>query len=138
MTMNQYFQTQDPDQIRIVYADHEAIVPRGHRIWIEEIQPWLDAGNIPTPFELPTPTLDDIRAGMKAPAWAIRRALTQLGLRAAVEAAIAQADQDQKDMWNYATEFKRTHPIVNSLAASLGKTPEEIDALFSLANSLEE
>jgi len=69
-------------------------------------------------------------------AWQIRKGLNALGLRAAVEAAVASADQNTKDAWQYAKEFERDHPLVISLAAAIGKTSEELDALFSLSATL--
>jgi len=68
--------------------------------------------------------------------WQIRKALNSLALRDAVETAVASADQETKDAWQYATEFERTHPLVISLGMALGKTEAELDALFALARSL--
>lgn len=69
-------------------------------------------------------------------AWQIRKALSRLGLRAAVESYIAAADQDTKDGWQFAPEFERDNGMIAIAAADLGKTPEEIDALFALAKTL--
>ena len=68
--------------------------------------------------------------------WQIRKALNATGLRDAVEAAVAQADQATQDAWQYATEFREFDPLVLALGAGLGKTPEEMHALFELAASL--
>lgn len=38
--------------------------------------------------------------------------------------------------WQYATSFNRTHPLVVSLSAALGFTPEEVDALWEQALAL--
>jgi hypothetical protein len=35
--------------------------------------------------------------------------------------------------WQYAQEIRRDHPLVESLSASLQKTPEQVDALFLAA-----
>lgn len=69
-------------------------------------------------------------------AWKIRRALNLLSLRQLVEYAVASSDQDTKDAWEYATEFERNHPLVVGLGASLGKTSEELDAIFTLAATI--
>ena len=70
-------------------------------------------------------------------AWQIRKALNTAGLRATVEAAITgSSDQDLKDAWQYASSFERNHPLVASMAAALGKTDAEIDALFILGATL--
>jgi hypothetical protein len=68
--------------------------------------------------------------------WQIRKALNISGLRDAVEAAIAAADVTTKDAWEYATEFERDHSLVVSLGGAMGKTVEEMDALFELAKTL--
>jgi hypothetical protein len=66
----------------------------------------------------------------------IRQALNRIGLRQAVEAAVAAGDQDVKDWWEFATEFQRSHPMVIAMGQGLGKTEEEIDDLWRLAGSL--
>ena len=65
-----------------------------------------------------------------------RRALTQLGLRDSVEAAVAGADQDTKDHWEFAIFVARTDPAVNAIGAALGLTAEQIDEVFILAITL--
>lgn len=75
----------------------------------------------------PVPTLS---------AWQIRKALNQMGLRDAVEAAVAAGPQDAKDAWAYANEFERSHPLIESFAQALGKSDEDIDALFTLGATL--
>ena len=62
-----------------------------------------------------------------------RLALNQLGLRSAVEAAVAAADQDTKDMWQYASVFLRTDPTLVAMAQGLGMTGEQLDDIFLLA-----
>lgn len=68
--------------------------------------------------------------------WQIRKALNQLGLRDAVEQAVAVADQETRDAWEFATEFVRTDPLVAAMQSVLGKTDAEVDALFMLGASL--
>jgi len=58
-----------------------------------------------------------------------------------VEAAIvAIADEIAREKamveWEYAATFNRTHPLVVSLSAALGFTPEEVDALWKDAMAL--
>ena len=62
-----------------------------------------------------------------------RRAINAAGLRTAIEAAVAAADQDTKDAWEYATEIRRDNPIIAAMAASLNLTGEQIDDLFRAA-----
>jgi hypothetical protein len=66
----------------------------------------------------------------------IRRALTRVGLRASVEAYVAAADQDTKDIWQFAATFERGNVMIATAAAALGKAPADVDALFELAKTL--
>jgi hypothetical protein len=86
---------------------------------------------MPEIIEIPQPLL-----GMSASPRQIRQALTRVGLRASVEAAIAAADQDTQDWYRYATEFERNHPKVSELAVALGVTESQLDDLWALAGSL--
>lgn len=83
------------------------------------------------------PTIEEQRAAMSCAAWQCKRALTAMGLRDAVESAIAAADYDMRDMWQ-ATTFRRLNPRIIAMATELGKTAEEIDALFDLALTFNE
>jgi hypothetical protein len=66
----------------------------------------------------------------------IRLALNQLGLRTAVENYVAAADQDTKDNWAFAAEFDQADSVPVVAVKALGRTDEEIAALFILAKSL--
>lgn len=66
----------------------------------------------------------------------IRLALTQQGLRNAVETYVNTASQDVRDSWQYGTEFPRTNGMIEAAALALGKTPAEVDSLFALAKTL--
>lgn len=97
-------------------------------------QPWVDAwqnaGQDPVSPANPGPAV------LTCSPRQLRLALNQLGLRDAVEAYVAAASQDVKDSWEYTTEFTRTHPLLVAAGAGLGKTEQEIDALFQLARAL--
>lgn len=74
---------------------------------------------------------------LKCSAWQIRKVLNLLGLRAAVEAAVASSDnQDLKDGWNHSPEFFRYEPLTVQMGMAMGKTDAEMDALFKLAKTL--
>lgn len=79
-----------------------------------------------------------VEAGeLKCTAWQFRKALNVLGLRAAVESAIAaSSDQNIKDGWQYTSDFHRYAPLVIQFGQALGKTDAEMDALFALAGTL--
>lgn len=66
----------------------------------------------------------------------IRQALTQIGLRADVELAVANGNQDLKDWWEFATTFESNHPMVVAMATGLGVTEQQLTDLFNLAKSL--
>lgn len=69
--------------------------------------------------------------------WQIRKALSDLGLRQAVEDAVAAStDATLKDGWAYATAFRSDDPFVIAMGESLGKTPEETAALIEFAGGL--
>lgn len=53
--------------------------------------------------------------------WQIRKKLNKEGLRDAVEAYVAsdQATQDEKDAWEFATEFREDNPLLINAASML-------------------
>lgn len=60
-------------------------------------------------------------------------ALLEIGLLDEVEAAIEQADRATQINYRERLEFERDYPLIATMAAVLGKTDAEIDALFVLA-----
>jgi hypothetical protein len=78
-----------------------------------------------------------IQIGISVSAWQLRKALNQLGLRSAVEAAVtASTDQDIKDGWAYAGTFNSDDPLVTTMGTALSQTPVKMYALFELASTL--
>ena len=63
-------------------------------------------------------------------------ALLQIGLLDEVEAAIDQADRATQINYRERLEFERGFPLIATMAAVLGKTDAEIDAVFVLAATL--
>ena len=63
----------------------------------------------------------------------IRQVLTASGIRAQVEAAVADGDQDLKDWWEFSSSFERYHPVLVEMATDLGLTDDQIDNLFDQA-----
>jgi hypothetical protein len=95
-------------------------------------QAWLlIPGNTPIPADpIPVPVIS-------VTPWQIRKALNQLGIRSAVEAAVtASANQELKDGWEFSDVVVRDSPLVIGMATALNKTTAEIDALFELALTL--
>ena len=91
---------------------------------------WLSEGNTPEPADpaiIPIPSCSPRQ---------IRQVLTAVGLRTAVEAAVAAGSQDLKDWWEFSTVIERNHPEVIAMGAALGQTPEQLDALFTAGAAL--
>lgn len=83
------------------------------------------------------PTLGQGMPSVSCNAWQIRKALNAVGLRDAVEIAVAQStDRDLKDGWERATEFRSDDAFVLNMGAALGKTEQEIHELIALAATL--
>lgn len=66
-----------------------------------------------------------------------RLALKHANLLAAVEGAILAANGETQIWWEYATLWHRSHPLLNTLATSLGLSSEQVDELFIAAGAIE-
>jgi len=90
---------------------------------------WIGAGN--------NPEQPDQYAVYSATPWQIRKALTALSLRQQVEYAVAaSSDQEVKDGWEFATEFRSDDPFVIAIGAAVGKTAEETAQVINYASTL--
>ena len=65
-----------------------------------------------------------------------RMALADANLLTQVETAINSADQKTKTAWEYALEWKRTSPLITTLAAALNLSDVEVDELFKAAQQI--
>jgi hypothetical protein len=97
-----------------------------NRDWVEFLA-WEAEGGVTNPYIPPVPS--------KLTPRQFKQGLTRIGMRAAVEATVAAADQDTKDWYFESTSFERANPVMNAMALALGKTPEDIDNLFRLMES---
>lgn len=66
----------------------------------------------------------------------IRLALSQMGYREQVEAAVAAGPLALQDAWSHALEFVRDDPGVLQMLAAVGATPEQADQLWALGATL--
>ncbi|WP_336741318.1 hypothetical protein [Aureimonas altamirensis] len=99
---------------------------------------WIGHGwevHTPPPPE-PEPEPEPLESGVPTSV-TIRQAKLQMsraGILSAVDAAIAgmegQAGEEARIEWQYATELRRAHPLVEALGPTLGLSDEAIDALF--------
>ncbi len=97
---------------------------------------WLAAGNTPEPADPIVPVVPQSVTPRQA-----RLALLQIGKLDAVSAALAAIpDPAQRTAaqieWEYAAVIERNSPLVTSLAAGLGLTAADIDALFEAASRI--
>jgi hypothetical protein len=60
----------------------------------------------------------------------MRLALNAAGLRPTIEAAVAAADQQTRDAWEFASTIRRDNPLLAAMASALGLPPAQVDALF--------
>lgn len=105
---------------------------------------WEAGGNTIAPYEPPpSPTPEENRATMPPlTARQLRLGLIGGGFSLSdVEATIdGIPDAQQKAVaeieWQYAVQFERMHPLIEQVGASLGMTPEQIDALWEQALGL--
>jgi hypothetical protein len=98
---------------------------------VSTVAAWIAEGNTPEPYiapPIPVPTSVSPRQ--------IRQALTRVSLRDAVEAAVAQGDQDLKDWWEFSTVFERSNTQVQATGTALEITNLQLDDLWNLAGSL--
>lgn len=66
----------------------------------------------------------------------IRKALRQVGLKAAVDGYLATLPEEVAEEWEYALEVRRDNPTILAAADALGMTEAQADDLFRLAGSL--
>ena len=88
-------------------------------------------GEIFTPPPAPPPVVPQIVSRAQ-----FILALLQIDLLDEVEAAIALADRATQINYQERLEFERGFPLIATMAAVLGKTDAEVDALFVLAATL--
>ena len=128
------------------YTEHEAIIAviddlemtipddmaNRHRIMIAE---WEADGNTIEPYVEPVLTPEEKRQRMpNLTARQLRLGLLHLGKLAGVPVAIAALPEPEKSQaqieWDYASEFRRLHPLIVQLIPILGLTDEQVDPVW--------
>jgi hypothetical protein len=71
----------------------------------------------------------------------IRIALRRIGVTsgqiyALISALPAEAQDDARDLWDYATVIRRDHALIATLAAGLGLSAEQVDDVFRAAATI--
>lgn len=100
----------------------EAVPASGRQIWDEGAGAWKWAAG-----DLSLPPLT---------ARQIRLALIGAGLLTAAEAAIANASPADQVEWQYASEYRRDHPLIATMAGALSLTDGQVDAMWQSALTL--
>lgn len=98
----------------------------------QQVQAWLDAGNVMQDPQSPKITKVTMRQA--------RLALLGAGKLPAVNAAIAAMQGAQGEAarieWEYSQEVQRDRGLVSALSSQLGMTEEQLDALFTAAAAI--
>jgi hypothetical protein len=112
----------------VVRLSEGAFIPTdgGNRDWIA-YQAWLVAGNAPAPAPAAPP------APIVVSAASLRCALDAKGWLVDVRAAVARADPLTQELWAAASVFPIDDPMAAAVAAAIGKTPDDVLAVFQLA-----
>lgn len=93
---------------------------------------WIAEGNTPLPYVPPPPTIPQ-----QVPMWAVRTVLQNDGLFDHAQALIdSSTDNALKNVWEYGNFADRNSSAINSLAAALGLTSDQVDQMFIDANNL--
>jgi hypothetical protein len=116
--------SQDENSVLVTLEDgRTATIPSSHPLYTEITDADVTQG-APEPARISVTSTQ------------LRLALLKMGLLYQVQGAVDAGTPELKIMWEYATSFERDHPMIEAVATSLGKTPEDLDGLFQLALTL--
>jgi hypothetical protein len=79
------------------------------------------------------PVLDPNPVPTRVSALQLTLALDELGLLDGVESAVAASPRSVQLYWAKTDPFERSHPMIDQLAAAIGKTSADADNVFRLA-----
>ena len=133
-SLKQVIHYPDTNSVEATWVDSEGVVIKCHSYADVQMQMFRDdvfefGGDVAEYEELIALVESNIKPATPEPLpilsctpWQIRKKLNKEGLREAVEVYIAseQATQDEKDAWEFATEFREDNPLLVNAAAMLG------------------
>ena len=133
-TLKQIINYSDTNSVEATWVDSEGVVLKCHSYADVQMQMFRNdvaefGGDIAEYEELIALVESNIKPVEPEPVpilscspWQIRKKLNKEGLRDAVEAYVAsdQATQDEKDAWEFATEFREDNPLLINAASMLG------------------
>ena len=134
--VKQVIHYQDTNSVEATWVDSEGVVIKCHSYADVQMQMFRDdvfefGGDVAEYEELIALVESNIKPATPEPLpilscspWQIRKKLNKEGLREAVESYVAseQATQDEKDAWEFATEFREDNPLLVNAASMLGIT----------------
>ena len=147
-TLKQVIHYSDTNSVEATWVDENGVVTKCHSYADVQMQMFRDdvaelGGDIADYEDLITLVESNIKPVEPEPLsilscspWQIRKKLNKEGLRDAVEAYVASevATQDEKDAWEFATEFREDNPLLISAAPKLGIT--DLHAFIADAQTL--
>ena len=133
-TLKQVIHYPDTNSVEATWVDSEGNVVKCHSYADVQMQMFRDdvaelGGDIAEYEELIALVESNIKPVEPEPLpilsctpWQIRKKLNKEGLRSAVESYVASevATQDEKDAWEFATEFREDNPLLVNAASMLG------------------
>ena len=133
-TLKQVIHYLDTNSVEATWVDSEGVVIKCHSYVDVQMQMFRDdvfefGGDVAEYEELIALVESNIKPATPEPLpilscspWQIRKKLNKEGLREAVESYVAseQATQDEKDAWEFATEFREDNPLLVNAASMLG------------------
>ena len=133
-TLKQVIHYTDTNSVEATWVDSEGVVIKCHSYADVQMQMFRDdvfefGGDVAEYEELIALVESNIKPATPEPLpilscspWQIRKKLNKEGMREAVEAYVAseQATQDEKDAWEFATEFREDNSLLVNAASMLG------------------
>ena len=133
-TLKQVIHYLDTNSVEATWVDSEGVVIKCHSYADVQMQMFRDdvfefGGDVAEYEELIALVESNIKPATPEPLpilscspWQIRKKLNKEGLREAVESYVASevSTQDEKDAWEFATEFREDNPLLVNAASMLG------------------